>query len=101
MATVYILHSENIDSYYIGSCKHLEIRLEEHNNKKYKNSYTAKAEDWEVVFRIDELTFVQARRIERHIKNMKSRKYIQNLIQYPEMLIKLKNIYLCDEDSTY
>ncbi|NOZ48348.1 MAG: GIY-YIG nuclease family protein, partial [Chlorobi bacterium] len=30
MATVYILYSKKMDSYYIGSCKDFNIRLEEH-----------------------------------------------------------------------
>jgi hypothetical protein len=34
-------------------------------------------------------TFTQARRIENHIKRMKSRKYIMNLKTYPEMMEKL------------
>ena len=31
--------------------------------------------------------------IERHIKNMKSKTYVQNLIKYPEMVSKLKTQY--------
>ena len=93
MATVYVLLSEVLNSYYIGSCKDLEKRIEAHNNKQYKNSYTKKAEDWKVLFRLDELSFKQARNIEKHIKKMKSRKYIENLIQYPEMSIELRNKY--------
>lgn len=46
MATVYILYSKRMDKYYIGSCLNIEERLQEHRNKKFKMSFTAKADDW-------------------------------------------------------
>jgi len=45
MATVYVLHLETLGSYYTGSCKDLESRIQEHNNRRFKNSFTAKATD--------------------------------------------------------
>ena len=79
MATVYILYSNTIDKFYTGSCNDLKERLEQHQNKKFDKSFTKQADDWELYFTIDDLDYLQARRIKKHIKEMKSRKYIQNL----------------------
>ena len=93
MATVYILYSQTIKSHYIGSCKNFDIRFKEHILKKYNSSFTAKANDWIVIFQIDNLSYSQARKIESHIKSMKSKKYIENLCKYPNMTSKLKEKY--------
>jgi len=43
---------------------------------------------------ISDLTSEQAYKIERHIKKMKSKKFIENLVQFPEIIDKLKKKYL-------
>ena len=91
MAAVYILYSQSIGSYYIGSCLDLQERLLLHKDKTYNTSYTSKADDWELFLKIDDLEYQQARKIEKHIKKMKSRKYIINLAQYPEIIKGLIN----------
>lgn len=93
MATVYILYSESLGKFYIGSCLDFGIRMADHSSGVDKTSFTNKAKDWEVFFRKDELSYEQARGIERHIKKMKSKKYIMNLTQYPEMIEKLISKY--------
>ncbi|WP_405211544.1 GIY-YIG nuclease family protein [Dokdonia sp. Asnod2-E02] len=91
MATVYILYSKSIDRYYIGSCLDLEQRVQEHilNNK----GFTARAQDWKIFFKIENLEYQQARRIEKHIKNMKSKTYLVNLKKYNEITQKLIQKY--------
>ena len=93
MAFVYILYSQKINSFYTGSCKNLEQRIEDHNKGLFKNSFTAKTNDWKLYFSIDNLVYQQARNIETHLKNMKSKKYFQDLKQYPEIVQKLIIIY--------
>ena len=93
MASVYILHSKELNRFYIGSCKDLSYRIGQHINKDYVNSFTTKAEDWQLFFFEDELSYSQARAIEHHIKKMKSVVYINNLSTYPEMMEKLKEKY--------
>ena len=93
MATVYILYSKISDRFYVGSCKDFYLRLEEHLNKTFKKSFTVKNSDWEVFFHLDNLQYQQARNIERRIKNMKSRVYLKNLKQCPEMVNKLIEKY--------
>ena len=93
MATVYILYSPKLDRFYTGSCLNLEIRLEEHMSKKFIDGFTRKANDWELFFSIDSLSYNQARKIELHIKKMKSKKYIYDLKKYKEIVSKLIDKY--------
>ena len=93
MASVYIIYSKLGDVYYVGSCLDLMSRIAEHNAGKYENSYTSKYSDWELYLSIDELEYSTAREIEKHIKKMKSRKYIENLNRYLEMRDKLVKRY--------
>ncbi|HRG39632.1 MAG TPA: GIY-YIG nuclease family protein [Bacteroidia bacterium] len=90
MASVYILFSKQLSRFYIGSCLEIKLRINQHLEKLYKNSFTAKANDWEVFLTIENLAYRQARNIERHVKNMKSKQYIDNLKKYPEIIEKLK-----------
>ncbi len=93
MAIVYILYSPKLDRFYTGSCLNLEIRLEEHMSKKFIDGYTSKANDWELFFSIDSLSYNQVRQIELHIKKMKSKKYIYDLKKYKEIVSKLVDKY--------
>ncbi|WP_026209609.1 GIY-YIG nuclease family protein [Cytophaga aurantiaca] len=98
MASVYILFSDSLGKYYIGSCKDIDDRLQQHRLKVYNTSFTSKAEDWQVFLLISVpiaigMGYEQARKIEGHIKRMKSSVYIKNLKQYPEIIEKLIQIY--------
>ena len=93
MAIVYIIYSKTADKFYTGSCLNLEERLIQHKNKFYSNSFTSKYDDWELFISIDNLQYQQARKIENHIKRMKSKIYIQNLSLYPNIIEKLKSKY--------
>ena len=39
MATIYILHSESLNKFYVGSCKDLVERLAQHLNKTLDNAF--------------------------------------------------------------
>jgi len=93
MAIVYILFSASANAYYVGSCEDLQLRLNDHNSGKYPGSYTRKATDWEVYLSIPDLSYSQARNIEQHIKRMKSRVYLENLLKFPEIISRLKDTY--------
>ena len=96
MAVVYILYSGDLGRYYTGSCLDLQERLAAHRSKTYNDSFTAKADDWTLFYECSDLGYGQAREIERHIKRMKSRKYIENLGKYPEIMERLKALYGVD-----
>jgi putative endonuclease len=89
MASVYILFSETLDRFYTGSCEDRSFRIEKHLNKDFTSSFTSKADDWVLFFFVDDLQYRQARLIEEHIKQMKSKRYIQNLKKYPAIIQKL------------
>ena len=93
MFHVYILYSKKLNRFYIGYTSKLDRRLEFHLNPTKNNAFTAKAKDWEIYFNLECETKSQALAIEKHIKKMKSKIYIENLTRYPEMSTKLIEKY--------
>jgi putative endonuclease len=91
----YILYSPKADKYYIGSTRiDPNTRLERHLEEYYGNSkFTIQANDWLLFHTIECHSFSQALKIEKHIKRMKSKIYLQNLLKYPEISIKLLEKY--------
>ncbi len=80
MATTYIIYSPSMDRYYIGhTTGSMEERLRRHLTEH--KGYTARAKDWEVVWRSECLTVEEAINEERRIKGMKSRMVIERLIR--------------------
>ncbi|MBR11036.1 MAG: excinuclease ABC subunit C [Rickettsiales bacterium] len=94
-AIAYILHSKKLNRFYTGSTELDALdRLDLHLGKYYgKDKFTAKADDWTLFLVIECDNKSQAMAIEKHIKKMKSSKYISNLKQYPEMIVKLLEKY--------
>ena len=74
----YILYSEKLDRYYVGSTGNLEERLTYHNSGYSK--YTKKGLPWRLVYQEVFDTRSKAVRRESAIKKKKSRKYIEWLI---------------------
>ena len=93
MAAVYILYSQSLNKYYIGSCVEVTERFDQHLSKIFPGAFTTKANDWVIYFSLINLSYTQARKIESHIKKMKSKKYIENLEKYPEISQNLINLY--------
>ena len=89
MATVYILYSRSINRYYIGSCVDITKRIIAHNNGDFEGSYTRRSSDWELFYSKEGLGYKLARKLELHIKSMKSRKYLEDLKKYPEIMERL------------
>ena len=96
MAIVYILYSKSAGKYYIGSTKELKTRIELHMNKTFVNSFTSIFNDWELEFEISNISISSAKKIETHIKKMKSKAYIQNLKKYPILSDELVKKYSCE-----
>ncbi len=91
MTGCYILYSPLYDKYYIGATQEDPVtRLLKHKNKAYGSRYTSFADDWEIYLFIECENYRIAVTIERHIKSMKSKKYLLNLKTYPEIIQKLK-----------
>ena len=86
----YILYSKSSNRYYVGYTSDIEERIKLHNNGHFGGkSYTYKASDWDIFLLISCETIEQAVFIESRIKKMKSKKYIENLKKYPEMIEKI------------
>ena len=75
---MYILYSEELDIYYVGSTGNLDDRLIRHNSGRSK--FTKPGIPWKVVFQKEYETKIEANRAELYIKSQKSRSYIENLI---------------------
>jgi len=90
---VYILFSNTLNQFYAGECVNIEKRIKEHNSGFYKKAFTSKSNDWKLFLKISWKDRVQAIKIEALIKSMKSRRYINNLKDYPEIVNKLKQRY--------
>jgi putative endonuclease len=75
---VYILWSDKISRYYIGSTSNINSRLADHNSGKAV--YTRKGKPWILVYSEVFSSKVEAQKAERKIKAMKSSKFIENLI---------------------
>jgi putative endonuclease len=93
MFCVYIIYSPKLDRYYIGSTDNFNLRIQEHNNAFYQDAFTKRGIPWEKTYLFEDLNSKQAYLIEKHLKKMKSKKYIQNLIAYPELSEKIKENY--------
>lgn len=93
MYSVYILYSEKLGKFYTGYTSDFVNRLSFHNDTERNSIWTRKGVPWVEYFRITNLTESQATAIERHIKRMKSKKYIEDLAKYPEMVKLLKIRY--------
>ncbi len=80
MFYVYILYSPTADKFYVGYSSDPWRRLAEHNTKPF-NTFTSKYRPWilKTVFECNEIES-KAMQIEKFIKQQKSRKLIEQLI---------------------
>ena len=93
MNCVYILFSEKLNRYYVGCTSDLTKRLQFHGDKTQDRKYTYKADDWVVFLTLECGSQLQALAVEKHIKRMKSKVYIENLARYPDLRERLLSKY--------
>ena len=74
----YIIYSAKLDRYYVGHTEDIDIRITQHNSGISK--FTAKANDWILVYQQLFTSRELARTKEMEIKKKKSRKYIEWII---------------------
>jgi putative endonuclease len=86
MHYLYIIYSESKDKYYVGETNDPEFRLKLHNQHAFDKSFTKIAEDWQLKLNYDCQNRSDAIYLEKFIKRMKSRKFIQKIIDQPEIL---------------
>jgi putative endonuclease len=92
MNVVYILFSAKLNRFYIGFTSDFDVRMEFHKNAE-SHKFTANAQDWELFLKIECENKTQGLAIEKHIKKMKSKTYVENLIKYPDIISRLKEKY--------
>ena len=77
---IYILYSKALLRYYIGSTNNIEYRLKQHN--KPHKGYTNSGQPWILVYSEQFASKKEALIRERFIKEKKSTKFIENLIDH-------------------
>jgi putative endonuclease len=87
MYTVYILHSERINKYYIGSSSNVQDRLRKHNN--VSKGFTNTGRPWLLVYIEEFENKADASAREKQLKKWKSRTRLESLIkagsEHPEL----------------
>ena len=86
MHFLYIIYSPTADKYYTGETNNVTTRIDIHNSHKNITAFTKAASDWktQLIFKCE--TKEDALYLERYIKRMKSRKFVQKIIERPEIL---------------
>ena len=74
----YILFSEKLNKFYIGSTNDIDRRLDDHN--RGKSPFTKTGMPWILVYKETFQTRSEALKREKYIKNQKSTIYIKSLI---------------------
>jgi putative endonuclease len=75
----YILHSQKLGKYYLGACTEIKRRLYEHNIGHSK--FTSTGIPWTLVYSEEFIDLKDAKAREMKVKKMKSKKYIEELIE--------------------
>ena len=86
MNYLYFIFSPSKNKIYVGVTSNLEERLQKHNNHTYSKAYSKMASDWEYVLKKGFTNKEDALFLERFIKKMKSRKFIEKIINKPDIL---------------
>lgn len=81
MFYIYILYSTGYDRYYVGHTDDVMRRLNEHNHPEVSTKFTSKYLPWELKLSFSVSTKRgEAIRVEKFIKNQKSKVFLQKLI---------------------
>jgi putative endonuclease len=87
MYFVYILYSERMDKYYIGSTNDIEGRIRRHNTGN--KAFTATGKPWVLRYKESFGTKSEALKREQQLKKWKNRERIESLIskclEHPDM----------------
>jgi putative endonuclease len=75
MYFVYILYSSKFDRTYTGMTKNINKRIKEHNSKQNKS--TKAYVPWELIFKEEFETRIEARMREKYLKSGNGREYLK------------------------
>ena len=80
MHHLYILYSKSANKFYIGETHNIDERIIKHNQHSYSDSFTKIANDWELVLLFNCANREEAIFLEKFIKKMKSKIFIEKII---------------------
>ncbi|XLS28690.1 GIY-YIG nuclease family protein [Flavobacteriaceae bacterium M23B6Z8] len=86
MTYLYFIYSPSKNKIYVGVTDDPKERLQKHNDHSYQGAYTKIANDWEFVFHKEYQNRQNALFLEQFIKKMKSRKFIEKIMDNPDIL---------------
>ncbi len=92
MHFVYILYSTITDKFYVGESVNPTERTQQHNTKFYKTASTSFTADWALLLTIPLYTRQEAISVEKYIKSMKSKRFLQNLTTNKQFYLNFKTI---------
>lgn len=93
MYFIYVIESMKDGSFYIGKTSDLDERLLWHNSRELNQGMTKRKVPWKYFFTLEVASPEVVGKIENHIKRIKSRKYIFDLAEYPEIRQRLIEKY--------
>ncbi len=84
MFYVYSVYNKKHNKIYIGQTENLDQRVKLHNNKEFKNSYTARFDgEWVLVHKEELETRLEVLKREKQLKSYRGREFIKKLIHSP------------------
>ncbi|MBU1159956.1 GIY-YIG nuclease family protein [Patescibacteria group bacterium] len=82
MYSVYVIYNKICDKFYIGQTENLEKRLQLHNSRHFKNSYTSRFNgEWKLIHIENFNSRKEAVKREKQLKSYQGRLYIKKLIR--------------------
>ena len=75
----YILFSNSLRKYYVGSTSNLKNRLRDHNSGRSK--YTSKGKPWDLIYSKEFNNHTEALKLESQIKKRGARRFLNDLIK--------------------
>jgi putative endonuclease len=91
MYFIYIIYSKKLDRYYVGTTDDVEKRLVEHNSGFYSEAFTVKGTPWELSLSFECESSEKAYGLEKFLKRMKSRVFLEKVIVSPDILLEIQN----------
>ena len=79
MHYVYVIYSLSADRYYIGETVDIQVRIHQHNTHFFKGAFTTIASDWKLAVLFTCSDRPAALKVEKHLKQMKSKQYLTRL----------------------
>ena len=81
MYFVYALYNKQFDNIYIGQTENLAERLRQHNEKMFKNSFTARFEgEWILIYNEQTENRQKALVREKQLKSFRGREFVRKNI---------------------